>query len=319
MSDKNHLTTLAAGGHTTIIHRPGDGLIGIREVHEPFSTLQIHAFAFSAIADAARLTSLQTAGCYALANADAAYIGESANVAARLTDHAKDVKKQVATQVYVISSKDRSVDKKRAEFCQKHLHDAAVAAGLVKLLNEIGPHTVDLPPTEALPLIRALHDVQRPLFDAGCRVFHACEPRRPATADASGARASGTAETDDEDTGAMEIGVSTIPPGVEEYELRYGELWARGYAHGDRFIVAAGSEVRDFCNGSVTDRIVQRRNALERLEALAKAEGATDRKRLIAAVAFPSAAIAAKTLCGAHVDSTKWRLLGHTPPLVLEV
>jgi hypothetical protein len=45
--------------------------------------------------------------------------------------------------------------------------------------------------------------------------------------------------------------------------------------------------------------------------------GIEDRKRSMVAIAFPSKAIAAKVVCGAHVDSSKWQLLQVEQPIML--
>jgi hypothetical protein len=114
----------------------------------------------------------------------------------------------------------------------------------------------------------------------------------------------------------MEIGVTVTPPEVEEAELAYANIWARGYEHQGRFIVAAGSEMRDSLNASVNGH-TRRRRAELLAQAVEAIPGVEDRRRLRLAVAFPSRAIAAKVLCGAHVGSDKWRPLGCATPVVV--
>ena len=106
--------------------------------------------------------------------------------------------------------------------------------------------------------------------------------------------------SDVNDAGPITIGVTTTPLGSAEYELTYDDVWARGYWAGDLFIVAAGSEVRATTNGSVNAVTRGRRDDLFRAGVLAPIPGVASRRRLIVAVAFPSAAIAAKIVCGAH-------------------
>ena len=116
----------------------------------------------------------------------------------------------------------------------------------------------------------------------------------------------------------MEIGVTVVPIGVEEQELSFGNLWARGYQYGDdRFIVAAGSEMRAEANRSANQHTRDRRERLLKAGAAKAVEGTDDRYRLAVAVAFPSRAIAAKVLAGAHVGSEKWRPLGVERPCLI--
>jgi hypothetical protein len=127
----------------------------------------------------------------------------------------------------------------------------------------------------------------------------------------------GDDEEDGDEDGAMEIGVSTTPIGVEELQLAFADLWARGYAHQGRFVVAAGSEMRRTPNPSANAPTLARRQHLIDTGAAVPIPGAADRYRLQVAVAFPSLAIAAKVLCGAHVASDKWRPLRAARPFII--
>jgi hypothetical protein len=60
-----------------------------------------------------------------------------------------------------------------------------------------------------------------------------------------------------------------------------------------------------------------RRAELASANALTDIPGVEGRKRLLVAVWFPSAAIAAKVLTGAHVDSSKWILPRHPQPFII--
>ncbi len=101
----------------------------------------------------------------------------------------------------------------------------------------------------------------------------------------------------------MTIGVFTAPLGCEQYQLDYVGLWARGFANEQDFVVCAGSEVRIGINPSVNPILVTRRRVLAEAGALEAIRGLEDRQRLATAVAFPSAAIAAKVVTGAHVNA----------------
>jgi hypothetical protein len=122
--------------------------------------------------------------------------------------------------------------------------------------------------------------------------------------------------TEPDDDGPMEIGVTTVPVGVEELALSFCDLWARGYEHQGRFVVAAGSEMRMVVNPSANEHTVTRRKRLIETGTATEVDGLADRFRLQVAVAFPSRAIAAKVLCGAHVGSEKWRPLCARPYVI---
>jgi hypothetical protein len=124
-------------------------------------------------------------------------------------------------------------------------------------------------------------------------------------------------QTDADGGGPVEIGVSTTPIGVEEQELAYGNIWARGYEHQGRFVVAAGSEMRRLANASANAPTTGRRERLIAAGAAAEVDGLDDRYRLRVAVAFPSKAIAAKVLSGAHLGSDKWRPLRAPQPFII--
>jgi hypothetical protein len=110
---------------------------------------------------------------------------------------------------------------------------------------------------------------------------------------------------DAQDGGPMTIDVSTVPLGAAELELRYLGVWARGYKFGDRFVVAAGSEIRLQTNESVDAVTRKRREQLLGAGVLSQIPGVADRRRLLAAVGFPTGSIAAKVICGAHTPS-RW-------------
>jgi hypothetical protein len=101
--------------------------------------------------------------------------------------------------------------------------------------------------------------------------------------------------------------VIATPPLGSELELAYGDLWARGFPTSEGFVVMAGSEVRSAVNPSAPQIVETRRDELIAAQALIAIPGLSDRQRLCVAVRFASAAIAAKVVTGAHVDSSKWQ------------
>jgi hypothetical protein len=307
-----------SGGYTTITQRPDTGVTGLRVLSEPFSTLVVYTFPFSAIAQATRLDALQQKpGTYLLCSTRVAkaYAGESGNLADRLRAHITAPTKQFATEVFVITSKDDSFKKEHAEFAQRYLYDAAEKAGLVTLVNDVRPHWVDLRPHEVGEFVRKLSDVQRPLFDGGCRALHDCDPTVPCSA----AIPNAPEHEEDDDCDEMLIGLTTVPLGVEESELKYFDLWARGYSHNGRFIVAAGSEVFNDTNPRVIPGIVKKRNTLQARGLLAPIVGVSDRMRLMGPVDLCSRDNAAKFCSGAMIDSNSWRPLARNTATVIDL
>jgi len=150
---------------------------------------------------------------------------------------------------------------------------------------------------------RMLEDAKRLLFDAGVTAFEPAPGGLPQV----DAPALSPETADDADSGPMEIDVH-LPPGGAAFELRYDEtIWAHGYPANDRFVVAAGSDFRIATNPSASPVTRVRRAALFEAGVLTPIPGAVDRMRITVDIAFPSMATAAKSVTGAHVDSSKWR------------
>jgi len=125
---------------------------------------------------------------------------------------------------------------------------------------------------------------------------------------------------DEGDCDEMFIGPTTVPLGVQESELKYSDLWVRGYwFNKDLFVVAAGSEVRTATNANVNPGIIKKRNTLEARAALAPIAGLTDRKRLCVPLFLRSDANAGSVCSGANIDSSAWRPLARNLPLVIEL
>jgi hypothetical protein len=109
----------------------------------------------------------------------------------------------------------------------------------------------------------------------------------------------------------MAFGVP-LPPDAIEVDLCYGALWARGYAgKGDPrdqpLVIGAGSLMRTRDNASIIAKIRRRRARLLASDCVMPVPKSDDVVRFVKTVSFPSPAIAAKVLTGAHVGSDKWR------------
>lgn len=318
---------LAAARRTTIIMRDSADPFGPRFVTDDAVALTVRTFRFDDIAAVTAGGMLATAGAYILSGPAGVYIGESGNIGRRLQEHALDPSKGFAVEVFVVAGSEHRLDKSASIYLQKRLSDMVEAVGVVRLIKGANPCTVDLPAHRTASLDRMWSDSLPLLFDAGCRCLASVPQARPnaaleescyavaATVTTNGA--DDTPLDDGDDDGTMLIGVTTVPLGVEELELTYGDLWARGYEHQGRFVVAAGSEMRTTPNPSANEHTLARRRRLIATEAVLPVEGTEDRQRLQMAVAFPSRAIAAKVLSGAHLGSDKWRPLQASKPFII--
>jgi hypothetical protein len=301
---------------TSFVHRPAGGIAGFREVFDEASRIAVTAFPMTMVKNLVAAKSA-VAACYILADHQRVYIGESGNVGRRLSEHAADPSKAFAREVYVISGGgNASFDKTAALYLQHRLTRAAEAAGLVQVQKGSSATLLDLPGWRCAPLDRIVEDGQRVLYDAGCRAFDSsCASQRPLDSVLSAEAYDGSVEADD--LGQMEIGVVATPCGAVEFQFSYGDIWGRGYAANNGFVVMAGSEVRTLINASVNPILHTRRAALDEAGVLADIPGLLDRQRLLVSVWFPSMAIAAKVLAGAHVASSKWAAVRDGRPFVL--
>lgn len=334
-------TTLTAAPRrmTTTITRDGVGLGGPRLITDDASALCVRVFRFTDVAAVTAGGLLDTPGAYILSGllpADrvpAAYVGETGRLGRRLQEHAADPDKAVfATEVYVVYDADgRRIDKNDAICLQSRLIELIEQVGVARLLNSTGACAAKLGPERVATVDRMLQDALPLLFDAGCRILSPMPvpPKAMAMVNAAVVKdvptlvpaepAIGEPGEEGDDGGPMEIGVTTTPIGVEELALAYSDLWARGYDSQGRFVVAAGSEMRRMTNDSANDHTTARRERLIEAQAFDDRGDNHDRYRLRTAVAFPSRAIAAKVLCGAHVGSDKWRPLNAARPLMLDI
>ncbi|MBS0535236.1 MAG: hypothetical protein JSR72_14355 [Proteobacteria bacterium] len=336
-------TTLTAAPRrmTTTIARDGVGLNGPRLITDDASTLCVTALPFADIAMAVAGGAFDTPGAYILSGGSpadsmpAVYVGESGRLGRRLQEHAADADKAFATEVFVLYDLDgHRLDKNDAVHLQRRLIELVEQASVARLMNSTSACAAKISQGRIATVDKMFADALPLLFDAGCRCLSAAPVPRMVTATAAVEANVSTAqdapplaavepaadETGEEDDGGpMEIGVSTTPIGVEELELAYSDLWARGYDYKDRFVVAAGSEMRLMTNDSANELTKARRSRLLEAHAFDECGGDRDRRRLRIAVAFPSRAIAAKVLCGAHVASDKWRPLNAARPLMFDV
>jgi predicted GIY-YIG superfamily endonuclease len=296
---------------TNNVHRPMGDIAGLREIHDDVGRLTVSAFPLAMVKDISMARAAVPA-CYILADHATAYIGETGNAGRRLSDHAADPSKNFAREVYVISGYERAwFDKTAAIYLQYRLTEIAERAGLVEIIKGANPQVLELPSHRRASLDQFVEHGERLLFDAGCRVFRsnfASQRRMVVEVD--------TAIGPDE-AGPMQIGVMASPPLGSELELAYGDLWARGYPAQDGFVVMAGSEVRSLVNPSANPILRTRRAELVAADALAAIPSVQDRQRLRVAVWFPSAAIAAKVMTGAHVDSSKWVQPRYPQPILI--
>jgi hypothetical protein len=283
---------------TSIIHRPFGDLVDYRRIGDRASRVAVHAFAMTELQRLASAGLLSSPGCYVLTDHATAYIGESRRPSRRLSEHAADAAKEFAREVFVVGGcEGAAFDKILAVDLQFRLTRCAVEAGAVTVWKGVNPAEPDMTDAERATHDRIADDALRLLHDAGCRIFR---PATRAGAPVQIEEAPPEEAPDAADAEPMAIGVSTVPAGGEELELRYGGLWARGYWAAGRFVVSAGSEVRQTTNDSVHPLTRSRRAELFAAGVLSHIPGVGDRRRLTVAISFASTSIAAKVLAGAH-------------------
>jgi hypothetical protein len=302
-------------GRTTLIQRNSADTLGLRVATDEAAALKVMAFLSTAMADVAATGVLDTSGAYILVGPRVCYLGETGLLSRRLLEHAHDPSKTFASEVFIVAGLERRLDKATVIHLQARFTEMIEARGLLTVQKGVGPCASDLPQWRKDNIDRMLVDVLPLLFDLGFRGLDAvCAPEGEASDGRE--KSPNDDDGDDADDGAIEIGVSVAPPGVEEFELRHMNTWARGYEYLGRFIVVGGSEIRTAPNASISSHTANRRQQLFVQEAVEPIPGVSDRQRLKVAVAFPSRAIAAKVCAGAHCGTDKWRPLGRTPVIV---
>lgn len=300
---------------TSIIHRPFGLAADYRVVTDRSSSVSVHAFPPTLLQRLSAAGRLTTPGAYILTDLlTTAYIGESNRPARRLAEHVLDCHKRSFTrEIYAVVANDGSAfDKPLALDLQFRLTRLAIDAGKVAVAKGSNPTEPQLSAADRSTHDRIFADARRLIHDAGCHIFGSASTPIGASDDVAATISSGP----DNDGGTMEIGVTTTPVGSEEFELRYDDVWARGYWADDHFIVAAGSEVREQTNGSCDALTRRRRDELFQAGVLARIPGIGSRRRLTAAVALPTISVAAKVICGTHT-AARWMPLVASKVVVL--
>lgn len=304
---------------STLIHRLSPDIFGAREVIDELTGLTVVALPMAMAREIVPARAMMTAA-YVLVGHGRMYVGESTRVGRRLSEHAKDTSKGFAREAFVIFRSGIPLDGHVAIYLQAHLTRLAEDVGVVTVQRGTGPQELDLTPARGAFCARIAAIAERLLFDAGCTAFRATDTitAGPAPCDAAEPVASSEAVVEAaDDATPIEIGVTATPGDAAEYRLAYSDLWGRGYEADGGFVVMAGSEVRREINSSVNQLLHARRRELEASNVLADIAGREDRQRLLVAVWFPSRAIAAKTVTGAHVGGAKWTPVANPRPFVL--
>ncbi|MDO9294455.1 hypothetical protein [Bradyrhizobium sp.] len=314
---RNTSSAATAGASSTLIHRTNGDVAGVREAIDELTGLTVTAFPMTMIREIMPARAMMTAA-YVLAGFRRVYMGETTRIGRRLYDHSVDQSKSFASEVFVITKFGLDpLGKVAALYLQAHLTRAAEDAGLVRVQKGTGAQAIDPPLRHAAPYFQMAMIAERLLFDAGCVAFHGGSAAEPFVQPHDAAGLTPTLDIED-DAAPIEIGVTATPGGAPEYQLAYGDLWARGYAAATGFVVTAGSEVRREVNQSVNPILHTRRDELAEAGVLAGIPGLSDRQRLTVSVWFPSPAIAAKVVTGAHVAGSKWAAVIDPRPFVLE-
>jgi hypothetical protein len=301
---------------STLIHRTTADIGGLREAIDELTGLTVTAFPMTMVRDIIPARAMMTA-TYVLAGFGRVYLGETSRIGRRLYDHSVDQSKTFATDVFVITKFALDpLDKMAALYLQAHLTRAAEGARLVTVQKGTGAQVIDPSLRHAAPYFQMAKIAERLLFDAGCVAFHGNSAAHPIAQPKDVAEPASPAEIED-DAAPIEIGVKATPGEAAEYQLAYADLWATGYDADDGFVVTSGSELRRVVNQSVNPILHTRREELADARVIADMPGVWDRQRLTASVWFPSRAIAAKVITGAHVNSSKWVPVIDPRPFVL--
>jgi Fe-S cluster assembly iron-binding protein IscA len=299
---------------TSKIYRPAGGVSGLRLIQNGASRIAVWAFPM-AEATSIALPRAVSAIAYVLLSHDMAYFGESKNGLARVVDHLADPTKSFAREAYVVTGYPEPwPDKLPAIYLQYRLWSIAQAAGHLNIANVQRPQTPVAANEDRGLLERYVEDARLLLRDGGC---HALDSNF-----ASQRRLAPPVEQDEdtivpEDMVPIRIDVIAMPPIGGELELDYMGLWARGYPSEGGFVVLPGAEFRTAVNASAQEIIKTRRAQLNDAGALVEIAGVGDRSRLLVALWFPSPAIAAKVVTGAHIGSRVWVPRRYPKPILI--
>lgn len=313
---RNSVPATFTEASSTLVHRLTGDVTGVREIIDELTRLTVTAFPMAMAREILPARAMMTAA-YVLSDGQRIYCGESTRIGRRIWDHANDPSKSFARDVFVITRHTMEpLDKPTAIYMQAYLTRKAEEGGVVTVQRGTGPQVLDLTPMRGALYLQLSTIASRLLFDAGCTAFHTLGEAKPILTTREAVDPPPPAEMVDEAT-PIEIGVAATPGDAEEFQLAYSDLWGRGYDADGGFVVTAGSEVRREVNPSVNQMLHTRRRELEAARVLADIDGREDRQRLLVAVWFPSRAIAAKVVTGAHVGAAKWVAVGNPRPFVL--
>ncbi|MGX4805519.1 hypothetical protein [Bradyrhizobium guangdongense] len=298
---------------TTKVFRPLGGIAGPRLVRDAASRVSVCAIPLTQAAHIAALAAGPAA--YVLMNHDTAYFGETFNASTRVNKHLSDPTKAFARVAYIVTGHpDPWSNKDRAIYLQYHLWEIAKAAGHVNIVNDRTPQMPIVGEDERGELQLLLEHARQQLFDAGCLALDS---------NFDSQRRLAYFEPEDDPIGPhdedpIRIDVVATPPVGSELELNYVGLWAHGYPTADGgFVVMPGAEMRTPVNDSAHDIIETRRDELRGKRALIPIPGVANRERLLAAVWFPSPAIAAKVVTGAHAGARVWVRRRFPQPIII--
>lgn len=220
------------------------------------------------------------------------YIGHGA-AERRVGDRLGKQDRDRIEQAYVIHSLDARFNKDIAEKLEDRLIEIA-RANLVPLANDptvggLGGEAARSPEIEEL-----LRDVRQKLWIAGCRLF---EHRHPA-GQPNAIVGNGIEVIEPEALAAMDM--------TRPVQLNCGGLQARACWVGARLVVMPGADFSKVERKGMSKHNLDRRAFVRNASVLEDIPGVADRCRLRAALAFDSAAIAAKVIVGMHVGSKVW-------------
>lgn len=292
---------------THLVHRPHGGIEGLRQIHDPAGRLAVTAFPIDMAEELATICDVRSA-CYVVAGRGQAFIGESNRAVECVATHAADPARAFATEAYLLHERaPHSLDWSARLHLAYRLTKIAQETGLITLANTVEPKVRALPAEHAATLERLVTEARRLMFDAGCRTFNG-----------NGASGLSAQVAIDNDQGLEEAAVDrqvALTP-ESELEFDYCSIRARGHHSPEGFVVAKGSEVRDVEMPSLRKNIKALRADLRAKGIVTQFAGVKDRLRFETAWPFPTAAVAAKFVAGAHVAATKWvRPRRSTPPI----
>ncbi|SFJ32515.1 hypothetical protein [Bradyrhizobium sp. cf659] len=299
---------------TTKVYRPLGGIAGPRLVRDAASRVAVCAIPLAQAAHIAALAAGPAA--YVLMSHDTAYFGETSNASTRISKHLSDPTKAFARIAYIVTGYPEPWSNKGpAIYLQYHLWEIARTAGFVNIANDRTPQMPVVGEDERGELQWLLEHARQQLFDAGCLALDS-------NFDSLCRVASPTDLEDDpigpHDNDPIRIDVVATPPAGSELELNYVGLWARGYPTADGgFVVMPGAEMRTPVNGSAHEIVKTRRDELRNQKALVPIPGIANRERLLVAVWFPSPAIAAKVVTGAHAAARVWVRRRFPQPIII--